>query len=265
MYQLNAEEKANNISILVSISAPCVEQLNKLFSIPAEMKKFYPHASDISLDPISFSLSLNFELDLDADNAKAIENISLLKRNLFSIPFYHAISLQESDCQNSQKPFMFAYRPDEYVFIKPYSDRIVAIFQLRFKGNDDTIIAKVFIQLPHLQNSPQIIFSKSAPSELDNLDPLPLQECSSEQNGYISIVLFPRHYTSGERRENALSLIQTFRNYFHYHIKALKASIHTRERARVGDFIQVLNRAKIEPVEKKLTTMTGRTFVKSSK
>ncbi|KAM0683229.1 Arp complex subunit [Mitosporidium daphniae] len=192
MYQLNAEEKANNISILVSISAPCVEQLNKLFSIPAEMKKFYPHASDISLDPISFSLSLNFELDLDADNAKAIENISLLKRNLFSIPFYHAISLQESDCQNSQKPFMFAYRPDEYVFIKPYSDRIVAIFQLRFKGNDDTIIAKVFIQ-------------------------------------------------------------------------ALKASIHTRERARVGDFIQVLNRAKIEPVEKKLTTMTGRTFVKSSK
>lgn len=147
MYQLNAEEKANNISILVSISAPCVEQLNKLFSIPAEMKKFYPHASDISLDPISFSLSLNFELDLDADNAKAIENISLLKRNLFSIPFYHAISLQESDCQNSQKPFMFAYRPDEYVFIKPYSDRIVAIFQLRFKGNDDTIIAKVFIQV----------------------------------------------------------------------------------------------------------------------
>lgn len=37
----------------------------------------------------------------------------------------------------------------------------------------------------------------------------------------IAIVLFPRHLSPQRRAEN-ISHIQTFRDYFHYHIKASK-------------------------------------------
>lgn len=50
-------------------------------------------------------------------------------------------------------------------------------------------------------------------------------------------VLFPRHLTN-QRREEVISHIQTFRDYFHYHIKASKAYIHSRMRRRTADFLQ---------------------------
>lgn len=109
-----------------------------------------------------------------------------------------------------------------------------------------------------------MIFSKDTPAELDGISVTSATlSTPSDQNGYLSIVLFPRHYALGTRREYAISLIQTFRNYFHYHIKALKATLHKRQRARVNQFLQVLNRAKPELVQKKLTTIKGKTFHKS--
>jgi len=50
-------------------------------------------------------------------------------------------------------------------------------------------------------------------------------------------VLFPRHLTK-QRRDEVISHIQTFRDYFHYHIKASKAFIHSRMRKRTADFLQ---------------------------
>lgn len=50
-------------------------------------------------------------------------------------------------------------------------------------------------------------------------------------------VLFPRHLTKA-RRDDVISHIQTFRDYFHYHIKASKAYIHSRMRRRTADFLQ---------------------------
>lgn len=37
---------------------------------------------------------------------------------------------------------------------------------------------------------------------------------------------------------DVISHIQTFRDYFHYHIKASKAHIHSRMRKRTADFLQ---------------------------
>lgn len=92
------------------------------------------------------------------------------------------------------------------------------------------------------------------------------------------LVLFPRHLTPQRRQEN-ISHIQTFRDYFHYHIKASKVSwgevlgrkrvsltstlqayIHSRMRRRTADFLQVLNRARPENEEKERKTASGRTF-----
>lgn len=44
-------------------------------------------------------------------------------------------------------------------------------------------------------------------------------------NGSLTdIVLFPRHLTP-QRRDDVISHIQTFRDYFHYHIKASKVRV----------------------------------------
>lgn len=92
----------------------------------------------------------------------------------------------------------------------------------------------------------------------------------------ISVVLFPRHLTA-QRRDEVISHIQTFRDYFHYHIKASKAFIHSRMRKRTADFLQgmcnvnlvtlawiltnvVLRRARPEVEEKERKTASGRTF-----
>ena len=58
----------------------------------------------------------------------------------------------------------------------------------------------------------------------------------------------------------AVQHIQTFRDYFHYHIKASKAYIHSRMRRRTADFLQVLRRARPEAEEKERKTASGRTF-----
>jgi actin related protein 2/3 complex subunit 2 len=68
---------------------------------------------------------------------------------------------------------------------------------------------------------------------------------------YVYIVLFPRHF-QGAAGPEAISKIYLFRDYFHYHIKASKAYMHSRMRARVDSFLKVLNRAKPEvPGEQK--------------
>jgi actin related protein 2/3 complex subunit 2 len=69
--------------------------------------------------------------------------------------------------------------------------------------------------------------------------------------------LFPRHFAKGDVREKTISQIQLFRDYLHYHIKCSKAYMHSRMRARVQEFLKVLNRAKPEVpnVEKKTITL----------
>lgn len=69
----------------------------------------------------------------------------------------------------------------------------------------------------------------------------------SQTHIYIcTLVLFPSHFISIDTRQETISRIQIFRDYLHYHIKCSKAYMHTRMRARVRDFLKVLNRAKPE-------------------
>jgi len=56
--------------------------------------------------------------------------------------------------------------------------------------------------------------------------------------------------------EATISHIQLFRDYLHYHIKCSKAYMHSRMRARVAEFLKVLNRAKMENREVERKTVT---------
>lgn len=64
--------------------------------------------------------------------------------------------------------------------------------------------------------------------------------------GYVTFVLFPRHFANADTASATISHIQLFRDYLHYHIKCSKAYMHSRMRYRVSEFQKVLNRAKTE-------------------
>jgi len=155
------------------------------------------------------------------------------------------------------------YREEEAIYIKASHDRVTVIFSTVFREETDRVFGKVFLQefvdarRRAIQNAPQVLFKNEPPLELQGLPGL--DRSGDGKVGYITFVLFPRHLTP-QRREEVISHIQTFRDYFHYHIKASKAYIHSRMRRRTADFLQILRRARPENEEKERKTASGRTF-----
>jgi len=107
------------------------------------------------------------------------------------------------------------------------------------------------------QNSPQVLYyPRDPPTQLAGAN---LK--SGDNIGYVTFVLFPRHFEQG-KADACVSLIQTFRDYLHYHIKCSKAYMHSRMRAKVVSLLKVLNRAKPDiPVDRNKTA-SGKTFKK---
>jgi actin related protein 2/3 complex subunit 2 len=209
-----------------------------------------------------------------------IDKISLLKRNTLAAPFEKAFKRFDELAEDAQKKSLdlyvpeessservmaIHYRDEESIFVKPSHDRVTVIFSTIFKDETDRIFGKVFLQefvdarKRAIQNAPQVLYShKEPPLEIRSLPGLKV----SEDIGYVTFVLFPRHLAP-QRRENCISHIQIFRDYFHYHIKCSKAYMHSRMRFRVSEFLKVLNRAKpeIAEKEKERKTASGRKFI----
>lgn len=98
-------------------------------------------------------------------------------------------------------------------------------------------------RLPQIQNAPQVLFTnRDPPLEIRGLPGLR----DSDDIGYVTFVLFPRHFTNPSIAFETISHITLFRDYLHYHIKCSKAYMHSRMRHRVAEFQKVLNRAKTE-------------------
>jgi hypothetical protein len=163
------------------------------------------------------------------------------------------------------------YREEEAIYIKASHDRVTVIFSTVFREETDRVFGKVFIQefvdarRRAIQNAPQVLFRNDPPLELQGVPGVATS--GTGEIGYVTFgkegnikpragapifllkcflifgltlwdpVLFPRHLTP-QRMEDCISHIQTFRDYFHYHIKASKAYLHSRMRKRTADFLQ---------------------------
>jgi len=188
-------------------------------------------------------------------NIATFAKLSLLKRHLYAAPFLKAIEKKASDI------ITFSYRPEENVYIKSDADRITVIFDIQFRDADDIVFSKIFLQefadtRRTINQAPAVSFSqKDPPLELKGVKGVK----AGENNGFVSFVLFQHHITEKDR-DRTLDLIQTFRDYLHYHIKCSKAYMHMRMRTRVETLLQILNRAKPEPVDNVKRTVTGKTF-----
>jgi actin related protein 2/3 complex, subunit 2 len=108
-------------------------------------------------------------------------------------------------------------------------------------------------RLPTIQNAPQVLYTnRDPPLEIRSVPGLKV----SDDVGYVTFVLFPRHFINPVVAASTISHIQLFRDYFHYHIKCSKAYLHSRMRHRVTEFQKVLNRAKAEVASTERKTVT---------
>lgn len=269
----------SKLKILISIRVSCFDELVKYGALQVLEKEYGPYV-------VAPELGYNFSVQVDLadlpDEKEARDNlvwrISLLKRNAMAAPFEHAFDEHSALAEEASKftseeapqgireggdVKAIHYRDEEAIFIKASYDRVTVIFSTLFREETDKIFGKVFIQefvdarRRAIQNAPQVLFMTDPPLEIQSV--AGVNNNANGEIGYVTFVLFPRHLTR-QRRDEVISHIQTFRDYFHYHIKASKAFIHSRMRKRTADFLQVLRRARPEYEEKEKKTASGRTF-----
>ncbi|KAL9103430.1 MAG: hypothetical protein Q9163_001532 [Psora crenata] len=265
--------------ILISISVKCYQELLQYGAQSVLEREYGPYI-------VSPEAGYDFSVLIDLENLPSdqehrqdlIRRVSLLKRNAMAAPFelaFDDFALRQEEAakftresapeglREGGEVMAIHYRDEEAIYIKSSHDRVTVIFSTIFREETDRIFGKVFLQefvdarRRAIQNAPQVLFRNEPPLELQDVKGL--ADGKSGEVGYVTFVLFPRHLTS-QRRQETISHIQTFRDYFHYHIKASKAYIHSRMRRRTADFLQVLNRARPENEEKEKKTASGRTF-----
>ncbi|KFY88714.1 hypothetical protein V500_06167 [Pseudogymnoascus sp. VKM F-4518 (FW-2643)] len=265
--------------ILVSLQIKCYDELVK-YGATKILEREY--GSYVVEPENGYDFSVQVDLDnLPEDQGERdalIRSISLLKRNAVAAPFeqafeeHHALHEEASKFTSEEAPQgvreggqvkAIHYREEEAIYIKASHDRVTVIFSTVFREETDRVFGKVFIQefvdarRRAIQNAPQVLYRTDPPLELQGVPGV--KDSGTGEIGYVTFVLFPRHLTK-QRRDEVISHIQTFRDYFHYHIKASKAYIHSRMRRRTADFLQVLRRARPENEEKERKTASGRTF-----
>ncbi|RHY15998.1 hypothetical protein DYB26_008921 [Aphanomyces astaci] len=194
-------------------------------------------------------------------------------------------TISPQDAAKVLSPIQIPFRRQETIYVLPQEDRIVIVFSVAFQDRTDQAIARVFLQefaeaRRHVNNAPPVSFGKDPPLELRAASGL---HTSPDHVGYLSfgtsslacivvylkgiVAIFKSHIDSEAKRENACTLLQGFRNYLHYHIKASKTYLHIRMRKRVDLLLQdvvhvVLNRAQPakDPAKTSKKTITGKTF-----
>ncbi|KAJ3197275.1 hypothetical protein HK101_004756 [Irineochytrium annulatum] len=265
-YLISNNETKSPTLINLSMGMPCYKEL-KAYGAEQVLRRVYGSMLQANAET-GFDVTIRVDLErLPEDKEDLIKKLSLLKRNAMAAPFEAAFDAQIEGKNTSL--MTIHYRDEEAIYISALEDRVTVIFSTVFKEETDKILGKVFLQefvdarrQPAIQSAPQVLYSaREPPLELRGVPGLQ----DSDNVGYVTFVLFPKHFAAGNTREETISRIQLFRDYLHYHIKASKAYMHSRMRARVESFLKVLNRAKPEkPDEMKVQkTASGKTFKRS--
>jgi len=255
--------------ILLSMHIRCWDELVKYGAMDVLQREY---GNLIVPQPeAEYNVSLSIDLEQAPADQEArdafVRSISMFKRNALAAPFESAFAQQKQLESSGQIGELMAihYRDEEAIYVQASPDRVTVIFSTVFREETDRIFGKVFLQefvdarrQPSIQNAPQVLYSSRDP-------PLEIRDVPglrhTEDIGYVTFVLFPRHFANPTVIANTISHIQLFRDYLHYHIKCSKAYMHSRMRHRVAEFQKVLNRAKTEVAVTERKTVTGRTMV----
>ncbi|PCH42617.1 actin-like protein ARPC2 [Wolfiporia cocos MD-104 SS10] len=266
-FRLSTPERKT--SLLLSMNIRCWDELVK-YGVDAVLRREYGGRVKAEPEP-DYNVSLEIDLEQmppEGEERDAyIKSIALLKRNALAAPFELAFNAQkELEAAGSGQGDLMAlhYRDEEVIYVQASPDRVTVIFSTTFKEETDRIFGKVFLQefvdarrLPTIQSAPQVLYTtREPPLEIRHLPGL----TDSDDVGYVTFVLFPRHFANAAVASSTISHIQLFRDYLHYHIKCSKAYMHSRMRHRVSEFQKVLNRAKTEAATVDRKTASGRSM-----
>ncbi|GLB41775.1 hypothetical protein LshimejAT787_1003750 [Lyophyllum shimeji] len=256
-------------SVLLSMQIRCWDELVKYGAMDI-LKREY--GALVAPQPeAEYNVSLVIDLDQVPEGAEArdafIMSVALIKRNALAAPFELGFKTQkelEASGGTQGELMQIHYRDEEAIYVQAAPDRVTVIFSTVFQEETDRIFGKVFLQefvdarrQPSIQTAPQVLYTNRDP-------PLEIRHVPGLRNtddiGYVTFVLFPRHFANPNTASSTISHIQLFRDYLHYHIKCSKAYMHSRMRHRVAEFQKVLNRAKMEVATTERKTVTGRTL-----
>eukprot|EP01129_Flabellula_baltica_P000895 TRINITY_DN10826_c0_g1_i1.p1 TRINITY_DN10826_c0_g1~~TRINITY_DN10826_c0_g1_i1.p1 ORF type:complete len:290 (+),score=82.03 TRINITY_DN10826_c0_g1_i1:58-927(+) len=191
--------------------------------------------------------------DLAADLDGLSDKLSMMKTNIVT----EAVRTVLTGSPGSLEDIPLRSATERMFVKKDDADRATIIFSVQFTDPDDVVLGSVFLKefKKSITGAPSVDFTQGeVPLELSSV-----QFRNPENMGFITFVLFGRHFSNPATCTKTLELVQCFRNYLQYHIKCAKSHLHTCMRKRVELLLQVLNRAKQElPSEKK--TMSGKTF-----
>ncbi|KAL7751616.1 Arp complex subunit [Sorochytrium milnesiophthora] len=278
-YHFTTPDASQKSKVMMSFSLRCFKELVGLGALDVLKKTYGKYVVDTE-PGYDYSLLVDCAAIDNDEKRQILDTFPLLKRNAMAAIFYNAFSATTE--KQSSEMMQINYREGEGIYVQAMPDRVTVIFSTLFKEETDRIFAKVFLQQmlriltvcfyvcqefvdarrqASCQNAPQVLYtSRDPPLELRNLPNVH----TGDNVGYVTFVLFPRHFATDEAREGSITRVLMFRNYLHYHIKCSKAYMHSRMRARVDSFLKIINRAKPEPTgaaaEKK--TASGRTFVR---
>jgi len=266
-FRLSTPEKKTQL--LLSMSIRCWDELVQYGALEILGREY--GAMLLPQAEADFNVSMLIDLEQAPTDAEAREafvlSIALFKRHALAAPFERAFQTQKTlETSGGQGELMqIHYRDEEAIYVQAAPDRVTVIFSTIFQEETDRIFGKVFLQefvdarrQPSIQNAPQVLYSnRDPPLEIRHVPGLR----SSEDIGYVTFVLFPRHFANASVASGTISHIQLFRDYLHYHIKCSKAYMHSRMRHRVTEFQKVLNRAKTEVATGERKTVSGRTMV----
>lgn len=181
-------------------------------------------------------------------------SLSMLRRNCLALPLELAMTSQDEG--KTSEVMVLPLRNVDTMYMQSFPDRVIVVLATKFEDPSDVVLGKVFLQefydirkQSHMQYAPAVLFGKDPPNEMKASIP------SDTSLNYITfgdllfrqlssyLVLFPVHF-AGAKRQKCISMILSFRDYFHYHIKCCKAFLHNRMRGKVAEFLKMLNRAK---------------------
>lgn len=250
----------DNSCVFLSMSLRCIEDLVP-YGVGDCINGLY--GAFVVDTESGYDVTLRFPLTEipEEDHEALAHEVALLKRNLMSVPFEAFFDAVGSAA--SVERAEIKYRPNESIWIMADKDKATVVFSIEFEDQDDVVYGKVFLQefkdaRRKIKAAPPFEFyNNELPLELRDLEGSIRQ---SENTGFCVFVLFPGHFDR-QHRDKTISVLPTFRSYLSYHLSCARAYLHSAMRRRVVSLLKILNRARMEPKEKKAKkTMSGRTF-----
>jgi len=247
----------NKSELNISFTSTAAESLLKNGGMD-ELRKLYGPALSTAESGYAVTIKYNVDGVPEGERAKIASQAGLLKTTLYGAPIVVACQKLESGSGGALVDIPLRDTTERMWIKQDQKDRVTIIFSIAFVDADDVVFGKVFLQefKKSVAGAPSVDFRFDAPGELTGVPHVP----NKKNVGFVTFVLFDRHYTGAAKQKSA-TVLPSFRNYLHYHIKCAKSHLHTKMRTRVEESIKILNRAKQEeaqPKEKK--TAAGKTF-----